>query len=109
MFVRGGLNFETGYFENQICELSPKGGGWVTPLDLISDRNLCRVSLKFARLCIEAGKGAQVSFALPNPNLMVVKSRSFLVPGTPHSPPPHPPGFAATFDGLGPPGGLVLY
>ena len=26
MFVRGGLNFETGYFENQICELSPKLG-----------------------------------------------------------------------------------
>jgi hypothetical protein len=27
MFVRGGLNFETGYFENQICELSLKWGG----------------------------------------------------------------------------------
>ena len=53
MFVRGGLNFETGYFGNQI----QKGGG--TPPFLGGEtegsycNKHCRVPLKFARLCIE--------------------------------------------------------
>ena len=55
MFVRGGLNFEPSYFANQIRKGWGKGifsrGGEPTPLDLISERNLFRVPLKFARSC----------------------------------------------------------